>query len=85
MLCICKYNPLADLSPVSQTGYINLSECLANNVVPTTIDNEEVAYNQIEDPNEILGSPKDVFEAFRMAGYVNDSGKKEGESGVAAA
>lgn len=77
MLCICEYNKVRDLSPVSQTGYINLSECLANNVVPVTVENEEVAYNQIDDPSEILGTPSDVFEAYRMQAYVNDAGQKK--------
>lgn len=81
MVITCTYNKERDLSPVSQTGFINLSECLANNVVPTTVENEEVAYNQIDDPSEILGTPSDVFEAYRMQSYINDTGKK-GESVV---
>lgn len=82
MYFVCTYDKVKDLGPVSQTGYINLTECLANNVVPVSVENEEVAYNQIEDPSEILGSPKDVFEAYRMQSYINDAGQKKGESDV---
>lgn len=79
------YDPLRDNTPVSQTGYINLNKAFESHTIPSVIDDVEVAYNEIEDPSAILGKPSDVFEAYRMAKYINEAGQKEnsGESVVA--
>lgn len=76
----CKYNPTTDITPVSQTGFIDLAECFRNSAVPTMIDDSDVAYNGIEDPASILGKPADVFEATRMMSYVNEVGVKKEEA-----
>ena len=80
MIQECKYNPITDITPVSQTGWIDLAECFRNSSVPTMIDDSEVAYNGIEDPASILGKPADVFEATRMMSYVNEVGVKKDEA-----
>ena len=80
MIQECKYNPTTDITPVSQTGWIDLAECFRNSSVPTMIDDSEVAYNGIEDPASILGKPTDVFEATRMMSYVNEVGVKKDEA-----
>lgn len=76
MICSAKYNEVCDLAPVDQFGFVDLNACLANGEVPSTVSNTECAYNDIEDPGEILGKPSDVFEAYRMQDYVKSVGKK---------
>lgn len=74
MICECKYNPVKDISDVDQFGFIDLEECLANGEVPATIADSEDQYNGIDDPNEILGKPSDVFDAYRMGDYIKRTG-----------
>lgn len=74
MICECKYNPVKDISDVDQFGFIDLQECLANGEVPSTIADSEDQYNGIDDPNEILGKPSDVFDAYRMGDYIKRTG-----------
>lgn len=76
----CKYNEERDNTPVSQYGFIDLVEAVNNGAVPTYLSDTEVAYNDIEDPESILGKPRDVFEAYRMQDYVKNAGTKKDES-----
>ena len=79
-----KFNPWRDIAAVSQTGWIDLSKAYISHTIPSVIDETEVAYNEIENPSSILGKPGDIFEATRMAAYINSAGQKEsGESVVA--
>lgn len=76
MLSICRYNEDVDICDVDQYGFVDLVECLSNGVVPSSISNTEADYNDIEDPASILGKPRDVFEAYKMADYIKEHGKK---------
>lgn len=76
----CLYNEVCDNTPVSQYGFVNLVESVRNGVVPSSISDTEVEYNDIEDPASILGKPHDVFEAYRMQDYVKTAGTKKDES-----
>lgn len=74
MLCdYVKYNPVKDLRPVSQTGFIDLPDAFANHNVPAGLPVEDLDYNGIEDPSAILGKPHDVFEAFDMEKSIRDA------------
>lgn len=66
----CRFDPVRDLCPVSQTGFIDLKSAFASGIVPSVAPNAEVDYNGIEDPGSILGKPHDVFEAMEMESYV---------------
>lgn len=79
MKCCAKYNDVCDLSSVDQFGFVDLVACLENGVVPSTVSNTEDAYNDIEDPSEILGKPSDVFEACIMQDYIKFVGQKDVE------
>ena len=70
----CRFNPVRDVSSVSQTGFIDLKNAFANNCVPSQIVGEDTDYNGIDDPSSILGSPSDVFEAMEMESYVKTAG-----------
>lgn len=67
------FDPLCDIKPVSQTGFIDLVSAYQNNCVPSQLPNSESDYNGIEEPESILGKPSDVFEAMEMESYVNDA------------
>ena len=60
----CKYDPVRDLAPVDQFGFIELKSALADSVVPSQMPGAEADYNGIDDPNQVLGKPRDIFEAI---------------------
>ena len=79
MKCICKFNEIRDVHEVDQFGFIDLAECLSQGVVPSSISNTEDAYNDIDSPDNIMGKPSDVFEAYKMQDFVKTNGKKKEE------
>lgn len=74
MNCICKYNPVTDLNPVAEFGFVDLVECLSKGEVPASIGNTDELYNDIDDPSTIIGKPKDNFEAIRLMDHIKSSG-----------
>lgn len=70
----CHFNPLKDLSSVSQTGFVDLKNAFANNCIPSQITGADTDYNGIDDPSSILGRPSDIFEAMDMESYVKSVG-----------
>lgn len=77
MICKnCYYDPVHDISPVDQFGYVNIIESLENGVVPSSISNTELDYNEIEEPCSIIGKPSDIFEAYRLHDNIRLKGKK---------
>lgn len=67
----CRYNPVRDCTPVSQTGFIDLCSAFVNNTIPPSIGVSETEYNGMDDPSMILGKPSDVFEAIEMESHIN--------------
>ena len=74
-----KYNPSTDVQAVEQFGFIDLNDAFLNHNIPAAIDDQDISYNEIEDPASILGKPSDVFEAYRMIDGINNATPK-GES-----
>ena len=60
----CHYDPVRDIAPVDEFGFIDLKSALHNSVVPSQMPESETDYNGIDDPQQILGKPRDVFEAI---------------------
>lgn len=60
----CKYDPVRDIAPVDQFGFIDLKSALAESVVPSQMPGAETDYNGIDDPIQVLGKPHDIFEAM---------------------
>lgn len=60
----CSFDPVCDLHPVDQFGFIDLKSALESSVVPSQMPGAEDDYNGIDDPSKVLGSPKDIFEAI---------------------
>lgn len=59
-----KFDPVRDLQPVDQFGFIDLRSALAESVVPSQMPDSETDYNGIDEPQKVIGKPHDVFEAI---------------------
>lgn len=81
----CLFDPVRDIAPVDQFGFIDLKNALSESIVPSQMPESDSDYNGIDDPNKILGRPHDVFEAIdtqraieaAAAAENDDSGKTE--------
>lgn len=62
----CNFNPVCDIAPVEQSGFIDLAAANAASSIPAGIANQELSFNEIDDPNSIGGRPSDEFEAAQM-------------------
>lgn len=60
----CPFDPVRDLAPVEQFGFIELKDALANSIVPSQMPESETDYNGIDEPDKVLGKPRDIFEAI---------------------
>lgn len=68
-----EYDPLADIAPVDQFGFVDLHEAFLNASIPGELNTEAENYNGVDDPDSLLGRPSDVFDAIRKASYVQSS------------
>lgn len=66
------FDPVFDLKAVEPFGFIDLKEALANSAVPSQLPDSDAEYNGIENPESILGKPRDVFDAMAMERSIND-------------
>lgn len=76
------YDPVKDISAVDPYGFVNLADAYERGSVPSIVNENVLNYNQIEDPASILGTPKDVFEGYRMMDAVRSLDKLAGKDGV---
>lgn len=60
----CTFDPVTDLQPVDQFGFIDLKTALESSIVPSQMPDSDTDYNGIDDPHKILGKPHDIFEAI---------------------
>ena len=60
------FDKTKDIKEVDNYGYVDISLCLRNGSVPSDVSASISNYNGIEDPQSIIGSPSDIFEAMRM-------------------
>lgn len=60
----CLYDPVRDIAPVDQFGFIELKSALAESIVPSQLPDSESDYNGIDEPDKVLGKPHDIFEAM---------------------
>lgn len=77
----CTFDPVRDLNPVEQFGFVDLKSALANSCVPSVMDGADVDYNGADDPEEVLGTPRDVFEAIDMQNAILDSANVDSSDG----
>lgn len=65
----CRYNRLVDLQEVDQFGFVNLETSIENGFVPNNLSSDVGNYDGTSeslDPESFVGTPTDVFEAYRM-------------------
>lgn len=67
MRCEIHFDRSRDLSEPSQTGFVDLSLLLSQGVIPPGLNVTESGFNNIEDPDSIIGRPEDPFHAMQMA------------------
>lgn len=60
----CDFDPVRDIAPVDQFGFIDLKVALDSSQVPSQLPDSEADYNGIQNPDAILGKPRDIFEAI---------------------
>ena len=78
------YDPVRDVAPVDQFGFIDLKTALDSSIVPSQLPESESDYNGIEDPAQVLGKPHDIFEAIdtqkalESAAAAESAGSSEG-------
>lgn len=60
------FDKTKDIKEVDQFGFVDLGLCLKTGLVPSDVTASVSNYNGIDDPQSIIGSPSDVFEAMRM-------------------
>lgn len=60
----CNFDPVRDIAPVDQFGFVDLKLALDSSMVPSQMTGSDSDYNGIEDPGQVLGKPRDVFEAI---------------------
>lgn len=61
------YDPVRDVAPVEQDGFIDLVKASQSNSIPANLSADELSYNGIEDPRSIAGRPRNNFEAAQMS------------------
>lgn len=66
MIQTLNFDKTCDLKEVDKYGYVDLILCLRTGSVPSDVSASVSNYNGIEDPQSIIGSPSDIFEAMRM-------------------
>lgn len=60
----CNFDPVRDIAPVDQFGFVDLKLALETSMVPSQMPGSDTDYNGIEEPEQILGKPRDIFEAI---------------------
>lgn len=77
----CSFDPVRDIAPVEQFGFIDLKSALDSSIVPSQMPESEQDYNGIENPEEILGHPRDIFEAIDAQKVIEVSGSQASGEG----
>lgn len=75
----CPFDPVRDIAPVDQFGFIELKDALANSIVPSQMPESETDYNGIDEPDKVLGKPRDIFEAMDAQKAAEQLASSEGE------
>ena len=74
MFCVINFDSKRDIAEPSQTGFVDLSELLSHGVIPPGLNVTEEGFNNIEDPESIIGRPEDQFHAVALAKELKERG-----------
>lgn len=69
----CPFDPVADLESVPQSGFLDLQDAWINGVVPGDVSSSGDLYNGIEEPDAILGKPRDFADAYRLSKEMSEA------------
>lgn len=58
------FDPIRDITPVDQYGFIDMKTAFDSSIVPSQLPESDADYDGTEDPAQILGKPRDIFEAM---------------------
>lgn len=72
-----RYDPRFDIKDVNPMAFVDIHDAYVNHNVPTNIVDDIALYNQIESPDAILGTPRDIFEAYRMFDHAQELSKSK--------
>lgn len=62
---ICEYDPVRDIQPVDQFGFVDIVKANVNNAIEEPLQVIESRYNDIDDPRKVGMRPVDVFEEMQ--------------------
>lgn len=74
------FDPVRDVAPVDQFGFIDLKVALVSGNVPSQVAESESDYNGIQNPEAILGKPHDIFEAMDAQAAAEKMASENAES-----
>lgn len=72
MLCSGTYDKNKDICEVDQLGFVDVVKAFANGVIEGAASLDEAKFNNISDPDAVLGKPSDIFEAIQMSRTIQD-------------
>lgn len=82
----CKFDPVIDRTPVVPEQAVRIGLALQNGRIPAEMGPSEDLFNGIENPSDIVGRPRDVFDAMDLqARYSAVRKSKEGSQAPAPA
>lgn len=61
------YDPVKDIAPVDQNGYIDLVQAFEDRVIPSDISGGELEFTDCEDTDSLLPRAEDVFDQIQQA------------------
>lgn len=61
----CVYDPVKDIQPVDQFGFVDIVKANANSAIEDPIQIVDERFNGIEDPRSIGTRPADLFEEMQ--------------------
>lgn len=74
------FDETKDVAVVEQSGFLDLQEAWVNKVVPGDISSSALDYNGIEEPDAILGKPRDFADAYTMAKNLENANYERSEN-----
>lgn len=72
MLCSGTYDKSKDICEVDQLGFVDVVKAFAKGVIEGATSLDEAKFNNISDPDAVLGKPTDIFEAIQMKRTIQD-------------
>lgn len=67
-----KFNFERDVQEVEQFGFVDLVSAFENHAIPADLMVENADFNGIEDPDKILGKPRNTFDALHMKSAIEN-------------